>query len=41
MQESSLYKDKNIESILHGGTKIWILSSSDENNISQISVENE
>ena len=41
MQESSLYKDKNIESILHGGTKTWILSSSGENNILQISVANE
>ena len=30
-----------LERILHGGAKIWILSSSGENNILQISEANE
>ena len=31
----------NIKKILHGGAKIWILSSSGENNILRMRVANE
>ena len=34
-------KDNNIQNILHGGAKIWILSSNDENNILRMRVAKE